>query len=199
MDEKHIEKEVKFKVAEPEVLLRKLKERRAIFLGKAFQHTIRLDDHDSSLGKRHVALRVRSGFNNVVTVKRNVEVADGAIAHREEYEASVEDIEIFRKMFNVLGFDWERVMDKYRLDFSFHDTVVSVDELFFGIFVEVEGEDDKIREASELLGLDIKEGIADSYWKVFDRYKEESGSEGEDIKFEPGYISNFEDFDFDKI
>ena len=199
MNESHVEKEVKFQVYEPEILLGRLKRQGARCLGKAFQHTIRMDDRESSLGKRDVALRVRSGFNNVVTVKRKTEVIGDAIAHREEYEAEVEDIEIFRKMFQVLGFDWERIMDKYRMDFEFHDTVVSLDELPFGIFAEIEGDDDKILEAAELLGFDMKEGIAHSYWKVFEDYKKANRLKGENIEFEKGYVSIFDKVDFDEM
>lgn len=194
----YIEKEIKLRIEDPVVLAIDLKKKGACFIGKAFQRTIRFDDRNASLASRGIALRVRSGLCNVVTVKRKLEDA-GGVSQREEYEAKAEDIEIFRNMFITLGFDCERIMEKYRMDFEFNSTLVSIDEMPFGMFVEIEGEEDKISETVNLLGLYGRERILGSYWDVFEEYKKEHGLAGDNIEFEKSYIFVLKDFDLESM
>lgn len=194
----YIEKEIKLRIEDPVSLSADLKRKGARFIGKAFQRTVRFDDQNASLALRGIALRVRSGLCDVVTVKRKLDDA-GGVSQREEYEAEVEDIEIFRRMFIALGFDRERIMEKYRMDFEFNGTLVSVDEMPFGMFVEIEGEEDKISETVNLLGLYGKERILGSYWDVFEEYKKEHGFAGENIEFEKSHIFVLKDFDLESM
>ncbi len=192
-----IEKEVKLRLEDPEEIIRVLKARGAVCRGRVFQHTIRLDDRAGSLGERGVSLRVRTGLGQTVTVKRKL--ADAHLAVREEYEAEVADIEVFRRMFRTLGFDWERVMDKYRMDFAFRGTLVSVDELPFGFFMEIEGEEDGIMAAAGALGFGPEEMIGVSYWKLFEEHKRASGLAAESIEFAPGYASRLMGIEWEKL
>ncbi|MDD3190763.1 MAG: CYTH domain-containing protein [Candidatus Pacebacteria bacterium] len=186
MQQEHIEREIKIKIEDPKQLISKLKEKGAEFVGKAFQKTTRFDDHSSSLDQRGIFLRTRSGFSNTVTVKRRIN-GRGIVSEREEYEAEVEDIEVFRRMFVTLGFDWERIMEKYRLDFKINETVVSVDELSIGFFMEIEGEESKILETVALLGLDMRKKFLGSYWDIFYEETGKTGGRGENINFDEGY------------
>jgi len=186
MQQEHIEREIKIKIDDPKQLISNLKENGAEFVGKTFQKTTRFDDHNSSLDQRGIFLRTRSGFSNTVTVKRRID-GRGIVSEREEYEAEVNDLEVFRRMFVTLGFDWERIMEKYRLDFKINDTVVSVDELSIGFFVEIEGEESKILETVGILGLDMRKKLLGSYWDIFYEKTGKTGARGENINFDDGY------------
>lgn len=183
----YIEKEIKLRVNDLGFLIEGLRANKAVFIGKAMQRTVRLDDQKKSLENKGTFLRVRSGFENVITVKRKMKDDSGDVFKREEFETKVDDIEMMRKMLNALGFNREYVMEKYRMEWELDGVNISIDELPFGFFVEIEGEEKKIFEVAKKLSLDMNERIIVTYWDIFAEYKKEHDFIGENIEFEKDY------------
>ncbi len=185
---KNIEKEIKIKVDNLESIQAKLKEKGAKFQGKVFQRTIRFDTEQLDLESNKIFIRIRSGFNNVVTLKKKFNTNKN-VFERIEFETEVKDIEIMRQIFHHLGYTKEFIMEKYRSNWNFRETVVSFDEMPFGQFVEIEGEENSIFETANELGLDTNNKITVTYWDLFEEYKKESGENGENIVFPENHQS----------
>jgi adenylate cyclase class 2 len=181
------EKEIKIQIKDITSLDKVLVKLGAKFIGSAFQRTIRFDTPAMDLEKQGKFLRVRSGFDNVITLK--VKSSNKKVYEREETEFEVGNIESARKVFNTLGFTKELIMEKYRSNWQLYDAVISIDELPFGFFVEIEAEEDQIFKVAGELGLDINKKIIESYWGVFEKYKSTHKKEnlGESIIFPQGY------------
>ncbi|MEI6266401.1 MAG: class IV adenylate cyclase [bacterium] len=186
--EKNIEKEIKIKVENIAEIGEILKRKNAKCLGKSFQRTIRFDTEDCDLEKNKTFIRVRSGFGNVVTLKKKTKTNEN-VFERVELETEVSDIEIMRKIFHNLGYTREFIMEKYRTNWEYNDTKISFDEMPFGLYVEIEGEEAEIFETAEELGLDLSNKITVTYWDLFEDYKKETGISGENIVFSKGYKS----------
>jgi len=185
---KNIEKEIKIKVRDLVKISEKLKQKKAKFMGTAFQRTVRFDTESCDLEKNKTFIRVRSGFDNVVTLKKKIKTNDN-VFERVELETEVSDIEIMREIFHNLGYTREFVMEKYRTNWEYNETVISFDEMPFGLYVEIEGEEKKIFETADELGLDLSNKITVTYWDLFEQYKSKTGQTGENIVFPDGYIS----------
>jgi len=185
---KNIEKEIKIRVDSLAPIQLKLEEKGAKFHGKAFQRTVRFDSENLDLESSKTFIRVRSGFNNVVTLKKKVNTNKN-VFERVELETEVKDIEVMRQIFHYLGYTKEFIMEKYRSNWSYRGTEISFDEMPFGHFVEIEGEEDDILKTVNELGLNIDRKITVTYWDLFDEYKKKTGAEGDNIVFPKGYHS----------
>lgn len=186
---KYHEKEIKLEINDYQKVMDSLKIVGADFLGNAFQRTIRFEKGKGELEKKGLFLRVRSGFKNTLTMKIKVDNAN--VFEREEIELEVEDVEKVRKIMNKLGFDKELIMEKYRSKWKLGSVDICVDELPFGFFVEIEGDEKNIFETVKKLGLKKEGKITVTYWDLFEDYKKQTGKDlGKNIVFPNNYESN---------
>jgi adenylate cyclase class 2 len=188
MSKDHIEKEIKVRVKDIGRVNKLLKKHGAKYQGKSFQKTVRFDTPNLDHEKRGTFLRVRSGHGNTVTMKKKIK-SSGDLFERIEIETEVKDIEKLRAIFNELGLTKEFIMEKHRANWLFNNTMVSIDELPFGFFVEIEGEEPNISNTTNLLGLDAEQKITVTYWDIFEDYKKEQDIEGEHIVFPKNHKS----------
>jgi len=177
----YIEKEIKLKIDNLNEFIARLKSK-AEFVGEAFQKTIRVDTPGKDLEKKRIFLRVRSGFSNVLTLKKKNQNNDNVFA-REEIEIKIGDVEKMAEILVNLGFSKQLIMEKYRSEWKYNDTVISVDKMPFGVYVEIEGEEGKIYETARYLGLDPDKKITVTYWDLFEDYKKQNNITGENIIF----------------
>lgn len=165
MNANNREIEVKFKIDKFDKIRKILKQKKAKFLGKAFERTIRFDTLKKDLEKKDCFLRVRTGFENVITFKRKIKNKD--FKEREEIELEIADPEKMKIILGKLGFFEIGTMEKYREKWIFKNTEISIDKLPFGNFIEIEGDKSSIKKVAEDLNLDFKERITKVYWRLW--------------------------------
>lgn len=182
MPDNYIEKEIKVKVENPEELLSLFDQKGIKKITEGFQRTIRIDTPAMDLEKRNTFLRVRTGEKNIVTLKKKVESTE-EVLERQELETEVKNPELLADVFAELGFTKRFIMEKYRINYEYKNTKISLDELPFGVFVEIEGEPDDIKNVSKELNLDLANRFTVTYWDLFEDYKKETGQKGEDMVF----------------
>lgn len=77
------------------------------------------------------------------------------------------------------------IYEKQRGEYHLEGTSISLDELPYGDFVEVEGDDtQRIRQVSDLLGLKWENRVFESYVVLFNRLRSEYGLEFRDLIFD---------------
>ena len=182
MTKDYIEKEIKVEVENPQQFLSLLIEKKAKKKREGFQRTIRMDTPDNGLEKQGTFLRVRTGGKNIVTLKKKIKT-DGDVFARRELETEVKDPKLLADIFANLGFTKRYIMEKYRIDYEYKNTKISLDELPFGVFVEIEGEPADIKNVANELNLDLSNKIVVTYWDLFEKYKKKTNRKGEDIVF----------------
>ncbi|HEY5589237.1 MAG TPA: class IV adenylate cyclase [Candidatus Paceibacterota bacterium] len=179
-----IEVEVKFKIDDLSILEEKIKAVGAKELHKnIFQRTVKMDTPDESLRQKGVFLRVRDGEKKIMTVKSKLPELVKNFKEREELEIEISDVELAEKMLKVLGFTQKRIMEKYRTEYELEGTILALDRLPFGNYLEIEGDKDLIEKVIKILGLENLERNIHTYWHLFDEYKKANNLQGEDIVF----------------
>lgn len=167
----HIEKEIKLLIN-----LQKVKEilnNPTFKLEKSgFQRTTRRDTEDLTFEKQNTFIRTREDNKNIITVKRKTH-NNTEVFEREEFETEIDDIEVMNSILEILGLTKTWIMEKYRIQGQYDNVTITLDELPFGIYMEIEGEEEDIVEVANQLGLNLEGKITVTYWDLWDAYKAE--------------------------
>ena len=138
---------------------------------RGFEYNLRFDNPQNSLNRQHKVLRLRKFDDVRLTFKGPVEKIGGAIA-RAEIELVVNDFDTAQQFIESLGYRVFGVYEKYRTMYDLEGTMVTLDELPYGHFVEIEGESpEKIREIALRLALNPAAAIPAGYQDLFERIK----------------------------
>ena len=121
-----------------------------------FESNLVFDRPDGSLKEADTLLRLRQKQGvNVLTVKRPPEGAKSSTMKiYEELETKVADHDETVAMLEILGFTPAFAYEKVRGKWSFMGCVICCDQLPFGDFAEIEGEERAVDECAAALGLD---------------------------------------------
>ncbi|MBA3438716.1 MAG: class IV adenylate cyclase [Pyrinomonadaceae bacterium] len=112
-----------------------------------------LDPQSSVLRLRRVADGAVLTYKEVLTLTSSV----STVKRRREDETRVEDADALAAILEALGFTPALVYEKRRATWEVADAEVVVDELPFGLFLEIEGEESEILEVERLLDLSAAE------------------------------------------
>jgi adenylate cyclase class 2 len=163
--EKRLEVEVKFFVDDLLAMRQRIEAAGGVLhRGRVYERNIRYDNAWQGLSRQDKLLRLRQDSRNVITFKgpaQNVDVAQVKI--REELEIEVSDFDTAAAILQRLNFEPVQVYEKYRETFQLGPVEVVLDEMPFGNFMELEGEEGEIVAAAARLGLDWDQRILANY------------------------------------
>jgi adenylate cyclase, class 2 len=129
--------------------------------GSAFEENIIYNG--PGLDPRRRVLRLRRTARRAVFTFKEREPTDAAIKHQREEETEVADADALAAILDALGYRPALVYEKRRATWRLAGAEVVLDELPFGLFVEIEGEEEAILEAEKLLGLETAEAEHEPY------------------------------------
>jgi adenylate cyclase class 2 len=185
------ETEVKFYVPDLAIIQKRLEGGGAKCTApRILERNVRYENETHSLSDKGIVLRLRQDSRVRLTYKEQGKYKSGDISHRPEWEVEVSDFETMETILNKLGFSSYMVYEKYRTTYEWRDVEIVLDELPYGRFVEIEGEEETIREAIKTFGLDGYTAQALSYVNLFDRVKRML-----DLNFYNLTFKNFEGID----
>ena len=121
-------------------------------------------------------LRVRRVEGRAILTYKERFPSASAIKQQREEETAVEDAEALAAILDALSFRPSLVYEKRRETWRFRGTVVAVDELPFGLFAEIEGEEEAIKEAEKILEIETIEAEIATYPQLTRQYGERKGS-----------------------
>lgn len=102
---------------------------------------------------KNCILRIRRvGDSATITYKERYPSAS-SIKHQREDETRIEDADAMAAILFALGYRRALVYEKRRATWRVANTEVVIDELPFGLFMEIEGEEQAILDAERLLGI----------------------------------------------
>ena len=173
MNEHDVEIEIKICVRHLESIRWQLKQSGAKQVqGRTFENNLRFDFQDKSLSASHKVLRLRQDQQAILTFKGPAKESE-EVSVRQELEVQVSDFERTRALLEALGYFVYAAYEKYRTTYSFKDLLISLDELPYGNFIEIEGPNsEKIQAMVQELGLDWDKRIKMSYLMLFDALKQ---------------------------
>ncbi len=151
---------------------------------RLYEHNVRFDDDDGTLLQRGQLLRLRQDDGARLTFKGPALAGQASEAKvREELETTVGDFETVAEILQRLGFKPQQVYEKYRQTFVLGHVEAVLDELPFGNFVELEGDEEQIRAAAQALELPWSSRILDNYLLLMARVKAYYGLPFDDLTF----------------
>jgi len=184
-----LETEVKFYLTKPEAFLEHVITCGAqLTQERVFEKNLRLDFPDHSLTKAGRVLRIRQDAEIHLTYKDPGDIIEGVLSRRE-IEFTADDFETARRFFEALGYEVFTAYEKYRQTYDLGVLHITLDEMPFGTFTEIEGDSPVlIQAAADLLRLDWSKRINTSYLALFDKLKRNLALTIKELSFE-----NFKD------
>lgn len=166
-----LETEVKFYVKDLQRVKTRLLDLKArLSQPRVHEVNLRFDTRAGDLRKKSKVLRLRQDTEAKFTFKGPGKELDGGVVSREEIEFIVGDFEAARKFLEALGYELIIYYEKFRTTYEINDIHVMLDEMPYGSFVEIEGDDvDSLKNSAAELGLNWKVGIKKSYHALFER------------------------------
>jgi adenylate cyclase, class 2 len=183
MAENNYEQEAKFYIANLPALAEKLVGLGARLIHpRVFETNLRFDLSDGSLAANRQVLRLRRDERARMTFKGPME-AGKEVSTREEIEFEVSSFENAWALLEALGYRVSVMYEKYRATYELNRCEVTLDEMPYGNFIEIEGPDsDAIQLTARQLGLKWDARSQESYLMLFNRLRQ-GGLQAENLSF----------------
>ena len=178
-----IEIEKKYRLGEKrlEEITAKLNSLGATFVKEVFE--VNYQHRGGEMDERCATLRLRKvGDFTVLTYKEKIGTESGA-KQKIEYETTVSDVEATERIIERLGYKLTAVYEKRRKYWVFGGAEIVLDELPFGLYMEIEGTIDSIEDVEKQLGLKEIELEPRGYPRLTIKYGKMNGDVAE-AKFE---------------
>jgi adenylate cyclase class 2 len=184
MSDRGQETEAKFYVLHLDKITTRLNELQArLIQRRALETNLRFDLPDHSFQSAGRVLRLRRDTEARLTYKGAGENKSGVL-DRQEIEFVVGDFEKAKQFLEALGYRQTMFYEKYRTTYEFGNLSIMLDELPYGHFVEIEGEDvEQIQDVAAKLHLDWNTAIDNSYTGLFENVKKALELPFQDISF----------------
>jgi adenylate cyclase, class 2 len=168
-----LEQEVKFFLpALPETRQRLADIGAEIYQRRILETNIRFDTPEGALTKQGKVLRLRSAGHCILTYKQPETPSEGAghspVRRHMETEILLDDLAPIEYILAGLGYQPIVRYEKYREVFRQHNTLIMLDQLPYGDFVELEGQNlEELRQTAERIGLEWAQALQTSYMGIF--------------------------------
>jgi adenylate cyclase class 2 len=182
-----IETEIKFRVADTEDLEAKLSSIGFnLITPRSFETNTLYDTPDRSLRMKRELVLIRQ-YNGVwlLTHKRIPDsgVGEDRHKHRVETETELSDGPALADVFASIGFIPVFRYEKWRTEWSDDIGHCVIDETPLGVFAELEGAPEWIDRVAHELGVTPQERMTQSYGRLFEIWREQTGSTAQDLTF----------------
>jgi adenylate cyclase, class 2 len=151
---------------------------------RVFESNVVYDTPDLALRRQGRLLRLRRA-GRLVTLTYKGAACAGKHKSREELECAVPDFELFDRIIKGIGFNPVFRYEKFRTEYSPHDSTgtVTLDVTPVGDFLELEGEPEWIDRTARLLGFDESAYITASYASLYMEHCRVTGVSGTEMVF----------------
>lgn len=179
-----LETEVKFYLSQPGKLISRLTDLTAeLVQPRVLEINLRFDTPGMTLSKQARVLRLRQDEAIHLTYKGPGQITQGVLS-RQEIEFTVSDFTAAKHFLEALGYEVIVSYEKYRQTYQLAEVLITVDEMPYGHFAEIEGLDPgQIRHVAELLQLNWNNRIIGSYLDIFRMLKSKMKLDFKDLNF----------------
>lgn len=181
---KDIEIEVKFHLPEVAAIRQSIFSLGGQSTGRVFESNYRFDTPDQELKGQAALLRLRQDSRCTLTYKAALKTEDKEFKARREWEVEVSNFDTMNQILEALGFKRTQIYEKYRESFVLGDSILCIDNMPFGDFLEIEGSRNGIRHLAQQLGMVWSRRILTNYIGIHNLLRHEEGLAFDDITFE---------------
>jgi adenylate cyclase class 2 len=179
-----VEQEAKFRIGDPFGMRMRIEQSGAeLILDHQQEMNTRFDRADGSMKAAHEVLRLRKDQKVRLTYKGPAKEGT-EVSVRTEIEMVVDNAEAATAFLENLGFNEIEKYEKYRTTYHLDNVEIVLDELPYGHFIEIEGQDEeKIKNIAATLNLNWEKRCKISYLELFYRLKEKRGLQHDHLTF----------------
>src|SRR5258708_7292271 len=183
--QKNVETEVKVHVDDLAPIERKLQALHAeLSAERVYERDLRYEDAQNTFTLAKRVLRLRQDTRARLTYKEPLNEDAQESASRTELEITVSDFDITDQLLQKIGFHVSWIYEKYRTTYKLFDCEIVLDEMPFGKFIEVEGDEADIERVLKALDLADAHRITESYSDLFFNVKDKMSLPFRDLTFE---------------
>ena len=165
--------------------LRLLELKTQLIQPRVHEVNLRFDRPDGELRNSFRVLRLRQDDIARFTFKGPSVEKEGGILSRQEIEFEVGDFDSAKQFLEAIGFQVVVFYEKFRTTYELNDTHIMLDELPYGSFIEIEGENvESIHSIADLLGLNWEAMVKAGYHALFERVAGKYGLDVSILSFE---------------
>ena len=165
--------------------LRLLELKAQLIQPRVHEVNLRFDRPDGELRNSFRVLRLRQDDIARFTFKGPSVEKDGGILSRQEIEFEVGNFESAKQFLEAIGFQVVVFYEKFRTTYEFNNTHIMLDELPYGSFIEIEGENaETIHSIANMLGLNWDAMVKAGYHALFERVAGKYGLDVSKLSFE---------------
>lgn len=177
-----IEKKYRLDKARHDKLVAKLASAGATFTKEVFEENYL--HRGGLLDERGAVLRLRKiGDFTLLTYKEKLK-NDDDIKHKIEYETVVADVDAMENIIGRLGYRLSVIYEKRRKIWHFKNVEVMIDELPFGLYMEIEGTAEDIAKSEKLLDIQDLETETRGYPRLTVKYGKQLKGDVAESRFE---------------
>ncbi|MEZ4516667.1 MAG: class IV adenylate cyclase [Chloroflexota bacterium] len=182
----HLEVEVKFLLDDFETVRASLLQLGAeLTHPRVYERNVRYDTLTNDLLAKAQLLRLRQDARVRLTFKGPARLQRASEAKvREEIEVTVDDFDKLSLILQRIGFAPVQMYEKYRETYELGDVEIVLDEMPFGLFIELEGPEADIKQVAQQLGLDWSRRILVNYLAMMAYFKEIFHLPFDDVTFD---------------
>ncbi len=187
MSDQYNEIEVKLHVPDLDAIAARLDDLGAtVDRPRTYERNLRYQDVAKTFHDRGVILRLRQDDRMRLTYKEPMDSDSAArgIHDRFEVEVVVDDYDAMHTILERLGFHGYMVYEKYRTTYHYDGAEIVLDEMPYGNFVEVEGDEATIDTVLDALNLQDARRIPHSYGQLFAHIRQNMQLTFTDLTFE---------------
>ena len=165
--------------------LRLLELKAQLIQPRVHEINLRFDRPDGELRNSFRVLRLRQDDIARFTFKGPSVEKEGGILSRQDIEFEVGDFDSAKHFLEAVGFQVVVFYEKFRTTYELNDTHIMLDELPYGSFIEIEGENvESIHSIADLLGLNWEAMVKAGYHALFERVAGKYGLDVSKLSFE---------------
>jgi adenylate cyclase class 2 len=156
-----IEKKYRLTEKQREQVIQSLQNSKAEYCGEEFEENTLF--HGEHFEGKNCVLRLRRvGERAILTYKQRFR-SNSPIKFQREDETEVSDADATTSIILALGFLPALIYEKKRQTWRMNDVEIVVDELPFGFYMEIEGDEDGIIKTEKILGIENFEAEHETY------------------------------------
>ena len=151
---------------------------------RVLETNFRFDTPERELTASYQVLRLRQDTRTRLTYKGPAN-PNSEVNARLEYEVEIDDLNTAERILLALGYEVITIYEKYRASYSLDNVEISLDEMPYGEFIEIEGTDiQQIRQMAEKIDLKWEKRTSLSYLRIFSQVKERLGLSMRNLTFD---------------
>jgi adenylate cyclase class 2 len=151
---------------------------------RTHETNLRFDNENNELRSSFRVLRLRQDEKARFTFKGPSVEQAGGILSRREIEFVVEDFDRAKEFLEALGYRVVVFYEKFRATYDLNGVHIMLDELPYGDFIEIEGDNaEAIRKIADLIGINWDVMVRAGYHALFERVAPKYNLEPSQLSF----------------